>query len=125
MAKKEIIGDGSLAAIKAHTLGREHVPGGEMPSSDFHRHVAPTNRAMEHHDRVGPIYSNSPAVSQPRGQQDHPVEGHPIGPGSMDKPLKSGPAWGAAERILRENRAQHAPGKPQTAQVGRKRVVTY
>jgi len=76
-----------------------------------HGGIAPTSRHMQHH-KGEPIYSNTPELSTPRGQLDHPVEAQHAGAGSMDKPpFKSGPAWGASTRILHENAKQHAPGK--------------
>jgi hypothetical protein len=59
------------------------------------------------------------------GQLDHPVEAHEAGPGSMDKPLKSGPAWKSAERVLAHNLKLHNPsGKNEAEDLNRGPVVT-
>ena len=85
MGKRDgVIGNGSHAAIKAHSLGLKHTTGPvfseDLPAAPAelrHRksHVAPTAKHMEHHPKAGPIYSNSPIPrTRAVGQRDHPVE---------------------------------------------------
>jgi hypothetical protein len=129
---EKIIGDGSHAAIRRHLSGGGPVRSEDLPSplasshAAIHR-VAPSSRTMQRHERTGePISSNNPQPRDvPVGQLDHPVEAHEAGPGSMDKPLKSGPAWASSERVLKANREQRLPGKNDTKDIGRGKPITY
>ncbi len=87
MSKRDgVIGDGSHAAIKTHSLGLKHTSGPsfseDMPAvpaghRDRASHVAPSNRKMQRHERTGePIYANSPEPrpAKIRGMRHFPVE---------------------------------------------------
>ncbi len=134
---RDIHDDGSHASIRRR-LGyqdrrgeeptpTEHraAPGGLAPSSrTMHVHprggLAPTSRHPER--KPGPIYSNEPAGPV---FADHPTVSHPIGPGSTDRPIKDGPAWKSAERILDANRKLHNPtGKIERGNLNRLPVIT-
>jgi hypothetical protein len=114
----------SFASIKQASTGHRLI-GSENPPAGHHAvgHVPESNKSQQRLERTGEfIESNNPRLATPRA---HPTESHEIGPGSMDRPLKSGPAWKSAERVLKANRVQHNPtGKTDRGNLNRGPVIT-